>query len=306
MARKRYAAQVELLVSALPFIGAEPVFALKGGTAINLFYRDMPRLSVDIDLTYLPLEDRPAALANVDAAFERISRAIEAGLPGVTTARIAGGGGGDTRMMVRRPGAEVKVEVSPVTRGTVFDPAPMRVSAAVEDDFGFAEVPVVAFEDLFGGKICAALDRQHPRDLYDIKLLYENEGLTDPLFRAALVYVACSNRPLHELIAPNKHDISEAFSRDFEGMTNEPVPLGQLHEVRNRLFSDILSRASADGAAFLLSMHDAEPDFTLIDMPRAAPLPAIQWKLINLRRLKADQPDKHAEQRVALERALGR
>ena len=72
MAREQYMRQVELLVRTLPFIARQDVFALKGGTAINLFYRDMPRLSVDIDLTYLPIEDRDATLAGIDEALDRI------------------------------------------------------------------------------------------------------------------------------------------------------------------------------------------------------------------------------------------
>ena len=67
----RYVAQVRLLLSVLPDIAREPVFALKGGTAINLFYRDMPRLSVDIDLTYLPVADRQSSLEDMDVTFNR-------------------------------------------------------------------------------------------------------------------------------------------------------------------------------------------------------------------------------------------
>jgi Nucleotidyl transferase AbiEii toxin, Type IV TA system len=63
----RYRQQVALLIRTLPFVAKEPDFALKGGTAINLFVRDMPRLSVDIDLTYLPVQDRPTSLAAIDA-----------------------------------------------------------------------------------------------------------------------------------------------------------------------------------------------------------------------------------------------
>ena len=73
---ERYVAQVRLLLSTLPEIARESVFALKGGTAINLFYRDMPRLSVDIDLTYLPVGDRGASLRDIDEAFDRITTAI--------------------------------------------------------------------------------------------------------------------------------------------------------------------------------------------------------------------------------------
>ncbi len=110
MAREQYMRQVELLVRTLPFIARQDVFALKGGTAINLFYRDMPRLSVDIDLTYLPVEDRDATLAGIDAALDRIREDLLRNLRGVTVQRIAGGGNNDTRVLVRQGNIEVKIE----------------------------------------------------------------------------------------------------------------------------------------------------------------------------------------------------
>lgn len=123
MAREPYAAQVALLVRLLPFIAAEKAFALKGGTAINLFYRDMPRLSVDIDLTYLPVRDRVESLAEIDEALDRITAAANGGIAGLDARRIAGGGGGATRIRARLGGAEVKIETSPVTRGVVHAPS---------------------------------------------------------------------------------------------------------------------------------------------------------------------------------------
>ena len=71
-----YYKQVSLLIRMLPVVATETVFALKGGTAINLFVRDFPRLSVDIDLAYLPLEPRDEALINVRAALQRITDRI--------------------------------------------------------------------------------------------------------------------------------------------------------------------------------------------------------------------------------------
>lgn len=186
MARERYEEQVQLLIQIIPVIADEPCFALKGGTAINLFYRDMPRLSVDIDLTFLPVKDRAESLKEIDLTLERIRATIEAKVPRARAQRIAGGGGGQTRVLARRGAAEVKIETSPVTRGVVNEPTKRSVTAAVEDRFGFAETLVVSFEDLFGGKLHAALDRQHPRDLYDVKLLYENEGLTDAQYLSRL------------------------------------------------------------------------------------------------------------------------
>lgn len=299
MAREAYAAQVRLLIRLLPIIAREEAFALKGGTAINLFYRDLPRLSVDIDLTYLPVKERAASLNDIDQILERIARSID-GMPGVSAQRIAGGGGGGTRVQARQDRALVKIETSPVTRGVVLPTRQMRVSPAVEDEFGFAETQVVSFEDLYGGKIHAALDRQHPRDLYDIKLLYENEGLTKELFRVFLVYLASSNRPPHELLDPNLIDIADTHDREFAGMTRQTATLDDLLMVRDKLIYDIRSRLAGKTAGFLRAMQSGEPNFELIGLPDAANLPAIQWKLFNLRRLIEQDPDKHASQTDAL------
>jgi hypothetical protein len=306
MARERYAAQVELLVRTIPIVADEPDFALKGGTAINLFYRDMPRLSVDIDLTYVPLDDRATALAKIDEAFDRIVKQATRTLRGVDAQRIAGGGNGDTRLLLRAAGAEVKVEVSPVTRGTVAAPQVMRVTDAVEDQFGFAEISVVAFEDLYAGKLVAALDRQHPRDLYDVELLFEHEGITDALFRTFLVYAACSPRPLHELIDPHLIAIDRHFAQEFDGMTVDHVSLETLLAARTRLVHDIRSRITGEAAEFLLSVHDGAPKFDLIALSAAAELPAIRWKLLNLKRLLDQNPEKHATQRAELEAAMAK
>ena len=77
---ERYRRQVTLLVRTLPFVAEETCFALKGGTAINLFVRDLPRLSVDIDLTCLPVASREESLADIDAGLLRIAGRIEASI----------------------------------------------------------------------------------------------------------------------------------------------------------------------------------------------------------------------------------
>ncbi|MEM7746739.1 MAG: nucleotidyl transferase AbiEii/AbiGii toxin family protein [Pseudomonadota bacterium] len=300
--RERYAAQVQLLVDVLPAVAAEGAFALKGGTAINLLYRDLPRLSVDIDLTYLPVQDRGTSLAGINVAMDRISE--RGGIGTIGSSRIAGGGGGATRVLFQRGAATVKVETSPVTRGVVFEPDRRRVSSAVEDAFGFAETAVVSFEDLYGGKIVAALDRQHPRDLFDIKQLYENEGLTDDLFRSFLVYLASSGRPPHELLNPNLRDLEAVFAKEFDGMTVLPVTVDELGAARDILIQDIRGRLSGRAAEYLFGLADGEPDFDLIGLPDAAGLPAIRWKLQNVETLKQQDPAKHRGQAIALERLL--
>ena len=149
----RYLAQVRLLLSVLPEIAREPAFALKGGTAINLFYRDLPRLSVDLDLTWVPVADRRSSLREIDDTLDRIAAAIARRYSRFDARRVAGGGGGDTRIMVTGERSQVKIETSPVTRGTVYPTRSMPASDAVIERFGFVEANVLAFEDLYGGKL---------------------------------------------------------------------------------------------------------------------------------------------------------
>lgn len=301
MSRKRYAGQVELLIASLPYISKEPIFALKGGTAINLFHRELPRLSVDIDLTYLPVKGRDESLAGITSALKRIEADINLSMPTGRARMISGGGGAETRILVERKGLTVKIETSPVTRGVVHEPVRRIVTPVVEDEFGFAEMLLVSFEDLFAGKLIAALDRQHPRDLFDVKLLYENEGIGELLFRTTLVYLACSSRPLHELLDPREpKDLGDSYRHEFEGMTRIPVTLKELSDVREQLIADIHDRLNNDVKSFLLSLHGGKPDFGVIGFPEAAKLPAVKWKLTNLEKLKVQNPAKHQAQRNQL------
>lgn len=160
---------------------------------------------------------------------------------------------------------------------------------------------VVAFEDLFAGKLHAAVDRQHPRDLFDVKFLYRNEGLTDLLFRTFLIYVTSSGRPPHELIRPSLSKLDEAFAKEFEGMTVTAVSLDELEEARRRLLTDFLARLDDNAMRFLLTLHDGDPDFEAIGLPQAAGLPAVRWKLLNLAKLKEQNPKKHAQMREEIQ-----
>lgn len=196
-----YRKQVALLIKIVPLVAAEPAFALKGGTAINLFLRDMPRVSVDIDLTYVPVKNRASSLKEIDAAMKRIAAAIERGVPGAkVNASAPKGERGVTKLTVRAVGAQIKIEVTPVVRGCLYEPEVRSVAARVEGEFGFAEMLVVSFSDLYGGKIVAALDRQHPRDLFDVRDLLAKEGIDDKVRKAFIVYLLSHDRPMAEVL----------------------------------------------------------------------------------------------------------
>lgn len=288
-----YRKQVELLIRTVPFVAAETEFALKGGTAINLFLRDMPRLSVDIDLTYVPIADRATSLAAIDAGMKRIGDAIT---KGIIAAQVNASQPGEenytTKLIVRADDAQIKIEVTPVLRGCVYEPAMKRVSPGVEDQFGFAEMPVLNFADLYAGKIMAALDRQHPRDLFDVRDLLANEGIDDMLRKAFIIYLLSHNRPMSEVLAPQRRDISAEYRRGFEGMVEQPVSLDELLKAREDLIADIVGKMPEQHKHFLVSVKRGEPDWSFLDLPGAKNLPTVRWKLENLAKLSAEKRSK--------------
>ncbi|MBU1314430.1 MAG: nucleotidyl transferase AbiEii/AbiGii toxin family protein [Alphaproteobacteria bacterium] len=286
--RDQYQAQVRLLMRLLPIVAREACFALKGGTAINLFVRNLPRLSVDIDLMYLPVHDRPEALAGIDAAMKRIKAAALAELPG---SRVTENIHDDAilRLLVVAEGTQVKIEVSPVLRGVVHEPSTIPVTEAVEEAFGFAETSVVSFEDLFAGKLVAALDRQHPRDLFDVQGLLAHEGMSDALREAFIVYLLSHNRPMGEVLSGRVKDLANEYSNGFEGMTEETVAIDELVQTQHEMIEVLIGGMPDYHREFLIGFERGEPDWSLLKIGHVAELPAIRWRQYNLDKLKPDQ-----------------
>ncbi len=297
-----YRQQVALLIRTIPLVAKETTFALKGGTAINLFVRDMPRLSVDIDLTYLPVEDRITSFAAINAAMLRIAERVVAEIPG---AKANASRSADekvvTKLIVRSGDVQIKIEISPVLRSAVYEPVVMSVMPTVEDEFGFAEMQVVSFADLYAGKIVAALDRQHPRDLFDVRDLLAHEGITNELRRAFLVYLISHNRPMAEVLAPTRKPLADEFARGFLGMTREPVALADLEAARDEIIAAMVTDMPEAHRDFLIGFKRRMPDWELLGIADARRLPAILWKQRNLDRLTVDRRRELAD---ALERVL--
>ena len=299
--REIYRRQVQLLIRVLPSIAEEACFALKGGTAINLFVRDMPRLSVDIDLSYLPVHPRAESLAAIDAALRRIADRIRTSIPGAQVAQTALlPENAVYKLLARAGGVQVKIEVTPVLRGCVYDPELRAVSPSVEEAFGFAETRVVSLADLYAGKMGAGLDRQHPRDFFDIRGLLANEGISEPLRRAFLVYLLSHNRPLFEVLSPRIKSLQAEFRRGFLGMTPEPVPLKALIDAREALIAVAVRQMPDPHRRFLLSFEQGKPNWPLLALPGAAGLPAVRWRQDNLDKLSSAQRAKLASRLQAV------
>jgi predicted nucleotidyltransferase component of viral defense system len=299
-----YLDTARLLTQVAPLVFVDDTFALKGGTAINLFIRDMPRLSVDLDLVFpdhgLP---RDRALARIGKGLQQSSERLKA--RGFQTRLQAAADAVETKLLVRRGPIEVKVEVNFVMRGTVH---PVRriglIPRAREVLLADLEIPVVSLEDVYGGKLVAAMDRQHPRDLFDVMQLYAHEGLTPAIRHAFVVYLASHNRPVHEVLFPAERDIAQDYQSTFQGMTAEPVPLDDLLATRARMVRDLQNALDANERRFLLTLVSAEPDWSLLHVPHASELPGVRWKLHNLEQLRKVNPKKFAEQWTTLARLL--
>ena len=291
MENNTYYKQVKLLVQLLPLVAEENCFVLKGGTAINLFLRNLPRLSVDIDLVYLPMQERNEALQGITSALSRITERIEKALPQAKIIEVFKDKHDAMRLIVSHQGTHIKIELSPVLRGTVNEPVLMSVCEKVEDEFGFAEVPVVSLEDLYAGKICAALDRQHPRDLFDVKILLENEGITENIRKALIIYIISHSRAIVEILNPVEKDISDLYEGEFQNMAFISTSLESLEKTRKQLIKNVNSSLLDNEKEFLLTFKNKEPDWSLLDLEGTKELPAVRWKLQNLHRMKAD---KHA------------
>jgi len=292
----KYKAQVDLLLSILPHVAKEESLALNGGTAINLFVRDMPRLSVDIDLTYVMVDDRETALKNIADALNQIEQHIKAAIPGISLTRVPHGQGQDVKLNCQTPSAHIKIEVNTTIRGVLFPVRVMQVTESVQNEFKkFAAINVVSHAELFGGKVCAALDRQHPRDLFDVDLLLKNEGFTNEVKLGFITSMLSHARPMHELLSPHFLDQHSAFEKQFAGMTALPFPYETFEEVRKQLVSEVRKSLTDDDRKFLLSFKKGEPSWNLIPIKNLENLPAVQWKLINIQNLIKANPAKHKE-----------
>lgn len=299
-----YRAQVDLLLRVLPYVAMEESLALKGGTAINLFVRDMPRFSVDIDLTYLPFGEYDAALQEISGILRRLKDRLGKATPGIAATVAAQGGGQEVRLICQSADAMIKVEVNTTIRGHLWPTRKLEITETAQDEFGkSAVVTIVSDAELYGGKICAALDRQHPRDLFDIHQLFANEGITDPIRLGFLTHLVSHSRPIHEVLRPNFQDQRTLFVTHFDGMAVVPFTYDDFEATREQLVEQIHARLTDDDRAFLISFKEGQPDWSLFPVATLQNMPAVQWKLANIQKLKKNRT-KHAAQLDALRKSL--
>lgn len=295
MIDQAYMKQADLLLQVIPHIAKEKTLALKGGTAINLFLQEMPRLSVDIDLTYLPFDKRETALTNISDSLSRIRERIIKSIPH-TTVRNYIIEENDVKLLVQSKKAQIKIEVNTTTRGHLHPVRLLQVNEAVQERFKkFAAIQVVSDAELYGGKICAALDRQHPRDLFDVYLLFQESGYTEDIKNGFIQALVSHMRTIHEVLQPHLLDQRAAFEKQFKGMSDIQFTYGDFENTRKKLIRTVHSSLSDSDRSFLLSFKRGNPDWQLFPYAKLKDMPAVQWKLLNLQNLIKSNPGKQRE-----------
>ena len=289
-----YFKQAELLLRVIPFIDKEAAFALKGGTAINFFVRNLPRISVDIDLVYLPVGERDVSLNAISSALLRISRDIEKRIPETKVAfRKTRDSDLLSGLIVQRKDAIVKIETNLVIRGSAYPPERRVISPKAVNLFEISvESQILSENELYAGKICAALDRQHPRDLFDIMMLFKHGNFNTAMRKAFVVYLISHDRPMVEILNPRLTDIRPVFEAEFQGMTLEEATCEDLEIAREKLVSIIARELTIEEKQFIVSIKEGMPRWELVDIEGIENLPAVKWKLLNIAKMS---PSKHKE-----------
>ena len=197
---------------------------------------------------------------------------------------------------------EVKIEINLILRGSVYPPQVMELCQQAQQDFEKSiKVRCASFEDQYAGKFCAALDLQHPRDLFDVKLFFEKHSFNEKIKKAFLVYLISGNRPMSEMIRPNLLDQRKLFAEQFQGMTHVKVTYQELEVARDLLIRTIEENLTDDDRTFLLSIKKGSPKWELLGHPGIETLPGVRWKLMNVAKMS---PERHKEMLEKLKNKL--
>lgn len=297
----RYKKQVELLIRIMPAVFKIDEFAVHGGTAINLFYSNLPRYSVDIDLTYIPIEDRDASFKKINSRLLEIKADLERTIPGIRVQPEPD----VLKLLCTFNDATVKIEVNGTKRGIIGDTVIKPLCERARQEFNMGcKARTVSFSQLYGGKIVAALSRQHPRDLFDCH--YMDLKSFDYVRDGFMLCLLGSDKPTIEVLNPNEIDQANAIEKQFNGMSDLPFGPEDYKRSREELIKMIHDSITDEDKSFFLSFEQGEPSWNLCFAGDLSVYPSVQWKLLNIQRLKNANPDKFKEGLKKLEVFLQR
>lgn len=296
---KIYRQQVELLLKIIPSLAEIDSFAIHGGTAINLYVLNLPRYSVDIDVTYTLIKSREESFAEIHKNLLIIRDKIKTIIPSVIITEKP------NKIYCTQNGIMVKIEVSGTKRGIIEPILVKSLCNRAQNEFETTnKAKIVSLSQLYGGKINAALDRQHPRDLFDIKLMFDFVTDFKQVKNGFLYSILGSDRPIIELLSPNKIEQRETIVKQFTGMTEIPFSYNDYEETRENLISFVNLSLTQRDKEFLIDFESGNNLSQYIEYQKYLPLPAVQWKLQNINRLKEVNPIKYRDGVKKIEKLL--
>lgn len=285
-----YKRQVALLIRIMPSVYRIKDFAVHGGTAINLFHKDMPRYSVDIDLTYIPIQNRDESLTNINQHLLTLKAYIEKSIPGVKVEHKP-----DVwKLLCTQNGAIVKIEVNGTKRGLIGAVEDKMLCQKAGNEFNMTcKARTVSYSQLYGGKITAALSRQHPRDLFDYK--YMDIASFNDVKDGFMLCLLGGDKPIIEYLQPNTIDQTEALENQFEGMSKTPFLYSDYMEARKDLIEQVNTNLTNADKEFLVSFENGAPDWSKCCAGNLSNYPSVKWKTQNITKLKENNPQKHQQ-----------
>ena len=285
-----YRRQVALLIRIMPSVFRIKDFVVHGGTAINLFYKNMPRYSVDIDLTYIPITDRRTSIDVINTHLTQLKQMIERTVPGIKVVHKPD----VLKLQCSYEGAMVKIEVNGTKRGIIGATGDHMLCARAQNEFQMGcKARIVSFSQLYGGKITAALSRQHPRDLFDCKYM-EIDNFKD-VKDGFMLCLLGSDKPIIESLRPNSIDQTEALEKQFAGMSDVPFSYADYEDARINLVKMVNDNLDSADKDFLLSFEVGNPIWNLCCAGDLSAYPSVRWKQQNIIKLKEINPQKHLD-----------
>ena len=283
-----YKRQVSLLIRIMPSVYRIKDFAVHGGTAINLFYKNMPRYSVDIDLTYIPIQDREESLRTIEEHLKTLKVNIEKSIPNIKVIPKY-----DVwKLQCTLNGATVKIEVNTIKRGIIGETEDKMLCEKAQIEFSMAcKARTVSYSQLYGGKITAALSRQHPRDLFDCK--YMEISSFDDVKNGFILCLLGSDKPIVESLQPSSIDNKDALENQFKGMTDVEFSYADYEEARINLIAQVNAALTETDKDFIISFENGTPDWSKCCAGDLSNYPSVKWKLNNINKLKETNLQKH-------------
>lgn len=276
-----YFKQSKLVAECLNTIDDDGLFALKGGTAINYFNNNCPRLSVDIDLTYLPIHDRNNSIQAINEGLKVMKGNIEQ----IGYRAIIHENGNDhfSKLIVYDDNTSIKIEPNYNLRGTVY---PTEIKDMVEEAENIFDISstnrTLDYRELYAGKMNAFLDRQHPRDIFDMGVFLKAGHSMNEIIDATILYIAQGNRMISHLLEPHSKNIIDVFSDQFLGMTSYEVDYYEMLATRSKVIGEFKNSLTKEHGNFLISVMENNPKWDLLPFQGIENLPGIQWKLQNV------------------------